>query len=508
RAPPWKVVVADDDQAVHDVTELALDGFTFEGRGLAFLHAFSGREAVAMVRANPDAAILLLDVVMEEEHAGLKSVRAIRDELGNRMIRIVLRTGQPGSAPEAEVISRYDINDYKEKSELTARRLFTLMHACLRGYRDIATIERSRAGLARIIDAAPEIFQLTSLERFAEGALIQLAALSGAEDDALCGSATRAAPVAPCGLAAERSHPGGIRVLAATGRFAEAEDKLQALPPGVLDRIAQGETGIRDGQMLELFPAGPDKDRFLYMERLTPASPLDGELIRLFNRNLAVAFENLHLKEEVEETQREIVFRLGEAVETRSLETGHHVKRVAEASYRLGRALGLPEANCDLLRYASPLHDVGKIGVPDHVLNKRGKLDPDEWALMKQHTVIGWRMLKDARQVILKTGATIALQHHERWDGQGYPNGLRGEEIDFFARIVAVVDCVDALGSHRPYKEPWAPERIRDYVVAETGRHFDPRIVAALLPILDDLFALRTLWPDPPMPPGVGQAVS
>lgn len=493
--PPWKVIIADDDQGVHDVTELALDGFAFEGRELRFIHAFSGAEAVEKVREHPDTAVMLLDVVMEEEHAGLNAVQTIREGLRNRSVRIVLRTGQPGSAPEAEVIARYDINDYKEKAELTSRRLFTLILACLRGYRDIATIERSRAGLSRIIDAAPSIFQLTSLSTFARGALTQLAALCGADDDALCGSATRRGE-APCGLAAERRQPDQIKIVAATGRFAENPDQAATLPPEVLDRIARGETGLVNGRLLEMFPAGPDKERFLYLEGVPPQSELDQELIRVFNRNLSTAFENLYLKEEIEETQREIVFRLGEAVETRSQDTGFHVKRVAEMSYRLAKALGLSEADCDLIRYASPLHDVGKIGVPDHVLNKRGRLDPDEWELMKQHTIMGWRMLKDARQKILQAGATIALEHHERWDGEGYPHRKRGEQIDPLARIVAVVDCFDALGSQRPYKEPWPLDAIRSHIQDEAGRHFDPRIVGVMLPMMDELFALRWRWPD------------
>ena len=173
----WKVIVADDEPNVHDVTQLALVDFRFDGRPLAFIHAHSAVAAFEAAAANPDTAVLLLDVVMESEHAGLELVRRIREELCNSTIRIVLRTGQPGAAPEADVIARYDINDYKEKTELTAGKLSTLMYACLRGYRDIMTIERSKQGLERIIDASQRIFRLQSLEEFTEAVLDELAAL-------------------------------------------------------------------------------------------------------------------------------------------------------------------------------------------------------------------------------------------------------------------------------------------------------------------------------------------
>ena len=155
---PWKVLIADDEPEVHEVTRLVLGSFRFEERPLTFLSAYSAAEAFELIQSQPDIAVLLLDVVMETEHAGLEIVRRIRQELGNHCVRIVLRTGQPGQAPEQDVISSYDINDYKEKTELTAARFQTTLFVALRSYRDLMTIESSKQGLEQVIDASADIF--------------------------------------------------------------------------------------------------------------------------------------------------------------------------------------------------------------------------------------------------------------------------------------------------------------------------------------------------------------
>ncbi|MEC4594232.1 MULTISPECIES: response regulator [Nitrospirillum] len=479
---PWKVLIADDDAAIHAVTELALEGFRMDGRPLAFLHAYSGAETLQRMAEHPDIAVLLLDVVMESDSAGLDAAKAVRERLGNRQVRIVLNTGQPGSAPKADIIARYDIDNYREKGELTERQLFTLMYSCLRGYRDIAAVEQSRQGLRRLIDALPRIFHLTAADRLARTCLEQLAGLTGG--------------VELNGLVLEQDRPDGpARALAACGRFADwVEDS--PLPPDVQAALALDGNLREHDRWSEWLPTGGGGRRLLYLNGVAAATPLGRDLLALFVRNLAVAFDNLRLKEEIEETQREIVFRLGEAVETRNQETGNHLKRVSEAAGMIAAYLGYDETMVSRVRYAAPLHDIGKIGIPDHILNKRGGLDAEEWKVMQTHADIGWRMLKDARQDILRAGAVISLQHHEKWDGTGYPRGLRGDEIDPLARIVAAADVFDALGSHRPYKTPWPLERILEHMAKERGRHFDPAVVDAILALAPALMESRTRYPD------------
>ena len=187
---PWKVMIVDDDEAVHQVTKLALNSVRFQDRDLRFISCFSGEEARKAIIEHPDTAVMLLDVVMETEHAGLDVAKYVREEASNKLVRIVLRTGQPGQAPERQVITDYDINDYKEKTELTSSKLFTLMYASLRAYKDISTIEKSKQGLRQVIEASADIFKLSSLDQFASGVLEQLGALMQANPGTLYAKST------------------------------------------------------------------------------------------------------------------------------------------------------------------------------------------------------------------------------------------------------------------------------------------------------------------------------
>ncbi|MBL8243421.1 MAG: DUF3369 domain-containing protein, partial [Rhodanobacteraceae bacterium] len=184
-AEPWNVLIVDDEPAVHEVTRLVLGSFRFEDRPLKFHHAYSATEARALLRAVPDIGVMLLDVVMESDQAGLDLVKFVRGELNNHFVRIVLRTGQPGQAPEHEVITNYDINDYKDKTELTAQKLRTMMYATLRAYRDVMLIERNRLGLERVISASAHIFSHQKSHEFASAVLAQLGNVVGLERGAL-----------------------------------------------------------------------------------------------------------------------------------------------------------------------------------------------------------------------------------------------------------------------------------------------------------------------------------
>lgn len=238
------------------------------------------------------------------------------------------------------------------------------------------------------------------------------------------------------------------------------------------------------------------KKNILYLSGIKEQNQMDEHLIELFCDNVLVAFDNLYLKDQLVETQKELVYRLGEAVESRSRETGNHVKRVAAISRLLGLAMGMTEARAEILHYASPLHDLGKIGIPDSVLNKPGKLTEDEWDLMKKHARIGHQLLGDSKREILRAGAMISLQHHEKWDGSGYPEGLKGEEISLEARITAVADVYDALASDRVYKPAWPLEDVNKHIREQAGIHFDPRVVDALFSKIDEVTAIRSRYMD------------
>ncbi|MHB8446436.1 MAG: HD domain-containing phosphohydrolase [Rudaea sp.] len=184
---------------------------------------------------------------------------------------------------------------------------------------------------------------------------------------------------------------------------------------------------------------------------------------------------------EVEEREREMLYRLARAIEFRDFGTGAHLVRMARFAGLIGEGLCLPDDEVRMLELAAPLHDIGKIGVADAILLKRGHLNDEEAAVMRKHPQIGYEILRDSQSRFVQLGATVALRHHERWDGSGYPDGMRGAEIPQAARIVAVADVFDALISERPYKPAWTIQQATDYVREHSGTLFDPACVEALL---------------------------
>ena len=199
---------------------------------------------------------------------------------------------------------------------------------------------------------------------------------------------------------------------------------------------------------------------------------------------------------EVELREQETLLRLAKAGEYRDEETGNHVVRMAEYAYLIAREIGLEKDNCWAIRHAAQMHDIGKIGVPDQVLLKPGKLNRDEWQVMQTHTRIGYEILRDSPSYYLQMGAIIALGHHERYDGKGYPSRLSGGQIPIEARIAAVADVFDALQSERPYKTGWPMERTLDYLRNQRGRHFDPDCIDAFFTHLDQVMAIKNRFAD------------
>lgn len=202
------------------------------------------------------------------------------------------------------------------------------------------------------------------------------------------------------------------------------------------------------------------------------------------------------LQKEIEETQKEVVFTMGAIGESRSKETGNHVKRVAEYSRLLALYYGLEEREIEMLKQASPMHDIGKVAIPDAILNKPAKFTPEEFEVMKHHAKLGYDMLCHSQRPLLKMAATVAYEHHEKWNGKGYPQGLSGEDIHIYGRITALADVFDALGSDRCYKEAWNDEKIFTLFKEERGEHFDPKLVDIFFEHLDEFLVIREKFKD------------
>ena len=485
----WRVLIVDDDVDVHAVTRLALRNVSFKGRELELFSAYSGREGYAILRDTPDIALVLLDVVMETDDAGLILARRIREELDNQIVRVVLRTGQPGQAPEQRVIIEYDINDYKAKTELTTQKLFTTVISSLRAYESLNMLERSRAGLGKILSGATNLYQIHSLREFASGVLHQVSAILDVGADGV--------------LCVMQGGTGATSVVAATGGYAALAES-EAMPfehplwPAIAKAFAEKKSQFDHPANVLFIHTQENREVAISVSPPWPLAQIQRDLLEVFCQRIAAAFDNLYMFGQLRKAQEATVVALADLAEFRDDTTGGHVRRVQQLSTALAQRVAERGVYADeitpqlleMIGLASILHDVGKVATPDAVLLKPGPHTPEERVRMREHAGVGQAILERAANMVdgvsyLTYGAQIAGGHHEHFDGNGYPQGLKGRAIPFAARVVAVVDVFDSLLHERPYKDPWPHSEVVQYIRERAGTQFDPEVVAALSDLIE-----------------------
>jgi len=219
-------------------------------------------------------------------------------------------------------------------------------------------------------------------------------------------------------------------------------------------------------------------------------------IFQLMTMEISTILHNLLLTNEIKETQKELVFKMGSIAELRSQETGNHIKRVAQYAKILALHYGLSTKESLLLEEATPMHDIGKIAIPDYVLNKPGKLTKEEFEIMKTHAFLGYEMFKGSNKTLFKAASIIAHEHHEKWDGSGYPRNLKGDEIHIYGQITALADVFDALGSVRNYKKAWSNEKILKFLKEQRGKHFSPKLIDIFFDNLDEIMVIKKFFSD------------
>lgn len=489
---PWKIAIIDDESGVHDVTILTLRKFNFERRGVTFVSAYSAKEGLALFKEHPDIALAFVDVVMETDDAGLKLIDQIRNELNNHSTRLILRTGQPGQAPEEEVIRQYDINDYKAKTELSSMKLKSCVYTAIRSYRDIKTIEKSKQGMEDVLKSSSSVLESQSLAQFGSAVLKQILTLLNLNSSVLYLSTQHTDLYGDTKMTVLGAS-GDLVGLCTPGISAEIPKSIEDEVKKVLKSKAHYQS---ENRFIGYYPTGKVSHNILYIELDGPLDDLQRKTLEMFASNVSVIFENLTQKEDIQQTQKELIMVLSNAIEMRSKETGGHVKRVILMTEFLSEKLFMSQEFIETIRYAAALHDVGKISIPETILHKPGKLTEDEWEVMKTHAQKGYDLLSGTDRIVAKMGAVIAKTHHEKWDGSGYPEGLAGDDIPIEGRIMAIVDVVDALLSKRCYKTQWTVEEVKSYMRENAGKQFDPVITHIMLENFDRILELRNQAPD------------
>lgn len=492
----WKILIVDDEKELHQAAEFALQSFMFLGKTIELLHAHSGIEAMGYFQKNDDIAIAIIDLVMETPRAGMDLVHYIRKVICNHQIRLVIQTFQLGNGSEIDAIFDYDIDDYHDKANITAKTLRMLINGHLRAYRDLCTIDFQCNALGQIFCATANTQNAQSLEELAKSVLNQLKTILDVPK-----------PELYC-LAKPVISDLGVRTetLYATSDLRDAMiysslGLRTPVPDVVLSRmghVLKTKKNMHFDDAYVTFNGGRDEinNNILYVRHDGMLSTVARQLLELYTQSVAITFENINLHHNLQNTQKELVYLLGEAVEAKSRETGAHVKRVAICSGKLAELVGLSPATVNLITLASPLHDIGKVAIPDNILHKHGELEPDEWETMKRHAEYGHDILMKSTDPVIQMGARIAYTHHERWDGTGYPRGLQGKMIPIEGRITALVDVFDALGSHRSYKIAWNTEQMREALLRGRGSHFDPLLVDIFLDNFCTFQAVREQFPD------------
>lgn len=329
-ARKWKIAVIDDDHAVHEGTRFALSDYSLNGQGLEILSAYSAAEGRTLMREHPDVAAVLLDVIMETDVAGLELVEYIRNEIKNETVRIILRTGQPGQAPERRVIVQYDINDYKAKTELTADKLFTSLTAALRSYQQLERMVQTRRGLEIIIDAASTLYDFKSMQRLAEGVLTQIASLLNAD----CAGILV--------LRDDGSQKEDFSVLAGSGCYSRftGTPTSRSLDPDLRDMVEAAfrrrANEFADQRTVIYIRTGSGREVVVLLQAERPLSETDRALVEIFSSRLSIAFDNVILYQQLQEANTQLEDRV--AQRTRALTQAN--KRLSAQWLRLQRANG------------------------------------------------------------------------------------------------------------------------------------------------------------------------
>jgi len=341
-----------------------------------------------------------------------------------------------------------------------------------------SSLIKNSEGLKRIIDSISVLLQIRSLPKFTQNVLMQLnILLDDNQSDSYFCTLKEGQPI----------------TLSTSGKFFDTVRK-DMITPKSLEYLNQA---FRDGKSLFIddvyigFYKSNEDLIFLYLENCAELTKSQKHLIEIFSSIISIAFDNLSLNKEIIDTQKELLERLGEMVELKSKETAGHVQRVASISYILAVAYGISKDDAFVLKLASPMHDIGKLGVPENILKKPGKLTEEEFIIMKTHPVLGYEVFKNSQKKILKIASLVAQQHHEKWDGSGYPQGLKFTEINIYARITAVADVFDALTQKRIYKEPWSTQKVLGFFDENSGTHFDPELVKLLHENIEEIGKFR-----------------
>jgi len=448
--------------------------------------ANSVEDCKEVIKNNSDIALIIIDLDINKNVAAseLEMINYIRNTLNNKTIRIILKGTFSEKNSSTTYALKYNINGFINNDTLYNDSITACILTCLRSYEDLYAMNKNKKGLEQIIKSSSMLFRTQSMKRLAFMVLNHLSSIISSKT------------LSSFMITKSQNN---FYFLSGTGKYSSNIIK-NSIPSDIVEKLYEATNFKKnryfDNYFITFLGENKISQNIIYCEIPEPLSSITIDLIEIFCTNVSAALNNMYLNEELETTEKELIFTLGEISEARSKETGHHVKRVAEYSKILALNYGLSQKEAEMIRMASPMHDVGKLAIPDSILNKPAKLTKEEFEVMKTHSRIGYEMLKRSNKRLMKSASIIALEHHEKYDGTGYPYGLSGEDIHLYGRITAVADVFDALGTERVYKKAWELNKIINHFKDESGHHFDPKLVKIFFKSLNKILAIRDQFPD------------
>lgn len=503
----WDVLVVDDEPSVQEVTELALSRLTCEGLPICLHFASSVEEAINLLHRIPNISVVLLDVIMEGDLSGLDLVNYVRKTLNNHHIRFIIRTGQAGISSEIQVIQNYDIQGYWNKVDLTVKQLRNVVIAAIRNYTSLLRIERRRE-ISDFILKQSRLLQDESLDERMFVELMSNSLISLFQHTSFATPQEAALGQGFFSLALIKSYALEARtmIVAAHGvcdqswlgpleSFPRKESREEILEMMALNEpiaMTENDAHLR---LLIRFSAKGLLETALFVEGA--ANSIDPSHLMTMATHAQTIFKNMSSYWLTRRSYTESALRLAGIVEARmSGPSDSYLIRIYAQVRLMALMAGCTEREAELFAHGASLHDIGKIKLPDAILMKPTALTSAEWEVIKTHPLIGYELLSDPSHQDLQSGATIALEHHERWDGQGYPNGKRGLDISLGARITAIVSVHDRLLNDRPYRSAWERDKVIAYIKDSAGSLFDPDLIAKFTGIYDDIVEISRRYPN------------
>lgn len=498
----WSVLVVDDEQDMHTQTKLAVSGASAFERPIRLQHAHDPVRAKELL-SQTRFAVVVINIGADGQ--GMELAWWLRRQKSNHTSRIILRLAQAGMMPELNTLTEADIDDGKAMMELNPRCLLALLVKAIRHYRHIVAADEAQQqsqslqnGMRNVLSASARLFELSHFSQLLPEIHKEISAIADVGQDALL---LRQCHDAHADAKSGSNTPQGNPRFEAIMGLGTLQQKLaEPLGPELLDLLQRSQHShdirYRHGALLCPLPVPHGDSHYLYLPRAEAISDVQQQLIAVFTINAGMALAHFAQEQHVNETQAELLLRLGHVAANQAHHSINHIKRMADYCYELGLLAGMAEPQADILSRAAPMHDIGNIGISDAILQQPDSLSPEARAIMARHTEIGWQLLSGSEQPVLQCAAKICLQHHEKYDGSGYPNGLKGDAICLPARIVAIADAFDALCHKRSYKDAWALEDVQAEMQSCAGSYFDPELMALFIEHIDQFIAIKQRWPE------------